>query len=200
MNIQKVINATTTFYQRLHLKKLGCKFGRHSRFCGDISIHVKPSGKLIIGDNIIITGGYFINAFGCKRGSCIRVDKDATIIIGNNCGFSDVSIWSRKQINIGNNVIIGANTIINDSNSHCLNYLDRRREYKTKDKSTLPIKHLPVIIDDDVFIGANCIINKGVHIGARSVIAAGSVVVRDVPADEIWGGNPACFIRKSIKQ
>ena len=58
-------------------------------------------------------------------------------------------------------------------------------------------KTSPIVIEDDVFIGANSIICKGVHIGARSIIAAGSVVVKDIPRDEVWGGNPARFIRKN---
>ena len=68
------------------------------------------------------------------------------------------------------------------------------RRYYANDRANT--KTAPVIIDDDVFIGTNCIIGKGVHIGARSIIAAGSVVVKDIPADEVWGGNPARFIKK----
>ena len=52
------------------------------------------------------------------------------------------------------------------------------------------------LMKDDVFIGANCYIGKGVIIGDRSIVAAGSVVVKSIPADEIWGGNPAKFIKK----
>lgn len=51
-------------------------------------------------------------------------------------------------------------------------------------------------IEDYVFIGTRSIICKGVTIGDHSVIAAGSVVIKDVPADEVWGGNPAQFIKK----
>jgi acetyltransferase-like isoleucine patch superfamily enzyme len=68
-----------------------------------------------------------------------------------------------------------------------------RRSIKTDGRNA---SSKPIIIEDDVFIGTNCIIGKGITIGARSVIAAGSVVVKNVPADEIWGGNPAKFIKK----
>ncbi|WP_118422317.1 hypothetical protein [Bacteroides intestinalis] len=54
----------------------------------------------------------------------------------------------------------------------------------------------PIIIEDDAFIGTRTIITKGVTIGTRSIIVVGSVVVCDVPPDEIWGGNPANFIKK----
>lgn len=53
----------------------------------------------------------------------------------------------------------------------------------------------PISIGDDVFIGANCIINKGITIGDRSIVAAG-IVVKSIPEDEICGGNPAKLIKK----
>lgn len=57
-------------------------------------------------------------------------------------------------------------------------------------------KTKPVIIKDGAFIGTDCIILKGVTIGEKSVIGAGSVVTKSVPDGEIWAGNPAKFIRK----
>jgi len=61
------------------------------------------------------------------------------------------------------------------------------------DKAT---KSAPVCIEKGAFIGANVLILKGVTIGERSVIAAGSVVVNDVPSDEVWGGNPNRFLKR----
>lgn len=57
-------------------------------------------------------------------------------------------------------------------------------------------KCAPVVIGDNVFIGAKCIILKGVTIGENSIVGAGSVVTKSIPANEIWAGNPAKFIRK----
>ncbi len=53
-----------------------------------------------------------------------------------------------------------------------------------------------VVIGDNVFIGMNTIIVNAVNIGDNAIIGAGSVVNRDIPANEIWAGNPARFIRK----
>jgi len=53
----------------------------------------------------------------------------------------------------------------------------------------------PVIIEDNVFIGAHSLILKGVIIGENSIIGAGSVVTKSIPANQIWGGNPSKFIR-----
>lgn len=94
-----------------------------------------------------------------------------------------------QRIWIGKNVKVGGGTRIFDTDFHPLDYMDRRN-------TVHGTKTAPVIIEDDVFIGTNCIIGKGVTIGARSIIAAGSVVVKSIPSDEIWGGNPAKFIRK----
>jgi acetyltransferase-like isoleucine patch superfamily enzyme len=58
------------------------------------------------------------------------------------------------------------------------------------------IPHKPVRIEDGAFIGTNAIICKGVTIGKESIVAAGAVVVKSIPPGEIWGGNPAKFIRK----
>lgn len=56
-------------------------------------------------------------------------------------------------------------------------------------------KMAKVTIEHDAFIGAGCIILKGVTIGACSIVGAGSVVTKNVPANQIWAGNPAKFIR-----
>lgn len=198
MKVRKLYNAFTTY---LHIAQLSCmegvKLGKDIRLCGRISFQLSRNSKFIIGDCSVITGGSFSNALGCLRGSCIRIDDGAQIYIGESTGLSDVSIWSRTNIRIGNNVTVGAETIINDSNSHCLNYQDRRMEHGSGvNWQELNIAKAPIVIEDDVFIGARCIINKGVTIGARAIVAAGSVVTKNIPADEIWGGNPSCFIRK----
>lgn len=63
-------------------------------------------------------------------------------------------------------------------------------------KDSLTAASAPIVIKDDVLIGTRCIILKGVTIGARSIIAAGSIVTKSIPADCIAGGNPCKVIRK----
>ena len=85
-----------------------------------------------------------------------------------------------------------------DNDAHPIDYLQRRRSYEKEvgmENYRQKIGTAPIEIGDDVWIGARCQILKGVHIGARSIIAAGSVVTKDVPADCIAGGNPAKVIR-----
>ena len=96
------------------------------------------------------------------------------------------------KIEIGNNVNIGAGSSIYDSDFHSLNFLDRRNvQLDSINKISAPVS-----IGDDVFIGTQVMILKGVNIGERSIIGARSLVVKDVPEGEIWAGNPARFIRK----
>jgi len=91
-------------------------------------------------------------------------------------------------------VNIGAGCLIFDSNFHCPDW--RIRGSGNREEDVNSAKTASVYIGNYVFIGARCIICKGVHIGDKSIVAAGSVVVKDIPAGEIWGGNPAHFIKR----
>ena len=83
-----------------------------------------------------------------------------------------------------------------DNDAHPLDYELRRKDASVAEAEK-NIKTAPVEIGDDVWIGAHCLILKGVHIGPRSIIAAGSVVTKDIPSDVIAGGNP-CKVIKSL--
>ena len=89
----------------------------------------------------------------------------------------------------------GGGTILMDSDAHSLSYVDRRES--VQDMKNRIDKE--IVVNDDVLIGANSIILKGVHIGARSVVGAGSVVTKNVPSDCIVAGNPAKVI-KGLKE
>jgi acetyltransferase-like isoleucine patch superfamily enzyme len=112
----------------------------------------------------------------------------AVLRIGDHFGMTGGVIVCEQSIQIGNRVLIGANSIITDTDFHPLDSL--RRINQPLDGETAP-----VVIEDDVFVGMQSLILKGVRIGARSVIGAGSVVTRDIPADVIAAGNPARVIR-----
>lgn len=121
--------------------------------------------------------------------------KDTELTIGDNSGMNGVMVYCSKRVTIGDNVKIGGGTRISDSNHHSLDYLKRR----DANQDAANAMSLPVTIGNDVFIGANCYIGKGVTIGDRSIIAAGSVVVKPIPPDEIWSGNPAKLIKQIRK-
>lgn len=145
-------------------------------------------GSFIFGNNLII------NTIGVDifTNSHIVVCKNAILSIGSNSGITSTAIYCAEKIEIGNYVNIGAGCLVMDTNFHSTNWMirmDRKRDI-------INAKTAPVKIDDFVFIGARSIICKGVHIGEKSLVAAGSVVVKDIPAGELWGGNPAKFIKK----
>ena len=105
---------------------------------------------------------------------------------------SNISVWSKLMIEIGDNVKIGADTLIIDSDMHALDYVNRR----TPKEDVFHAQKKAITIGNDVFIGSRSIICKGVKIGNRAIVGAGSVVTCDIPDDEIWAGNPANFVRK----
>ncbi len=107
--------------------------------------------------------------------------------IGNGSGIgADSNVPS--AVTIGENVMVGQELLVYTHN-HCMDRTDipMREQGMTQD--------IPVIIGDDVWIGSRVTILPGVHIGNGAVIGAGSVVTKDVPDFEIWGGNPAHFLK-----
>ena len=153
-----------------------------------LEIHSKCLG-FEIGNNVLFRSYQDV----CWNTKCyIQVREGANFIIGDNTGISGSMISCHKKIVIGSNVMIGGGCRIFDTNFHPIESYKRQNPLTVNEGVTSPI-----LIDDDVFIGTNCIIGKGVHIGKASIVAAGSVVVKSIPANEIWGGNPAKFIRKN---
>lgn len=185
---------------RLMLTLNGVSYGSHVRIFNRIYLELAKDSRLSIGKHLTFTSGDGINPI-CRnvRGE-ISVEKGAEITIGNRVGISSSCLWARERITIGNNVDIGGCCIIMDSDSHSLDW--RIRANILADESGRRIsdndaaKSAPITIEDHVWIGANCIILKGVTIGARSIVAAGSVVTKSIPSDCIAGGNPARIIRK----
>ena len=111
----------------------------------------------------------------------------ACLTIGADFGMTGGALVCDERITIGDRVWVGANCVIADTDFHPLEPA-RRRTYPL-DAATAPIT-----IADDVFIGMQALILKGVAIGTGAVIGAGSVVRRDVPAGAIVIGNPARVI------
>lgn len=173
-----------------YLIRKGVRFHSDIEFCGRTQFYIGNNADVRIGKGFSCHGGNATSEG--DRISLISVSPNAHLHIGNSVGISSCSIMAQHEIIIGDNVNIGAGSKIMDSNFHSLDWqdrLDRKQDIRKK-------KTAPIFIGDVVFIGTRCIICKGVSIGDHAIIAAGSVVVKDVPANEIWGGNPAKFIKK----
>lgn len=153
-------------------------------------IMVARGGTFSIGKNFAMNNGIKGNPIGCYERCTFFVDRGAVLTIGDNVGMSQAALICHKSITIGNNVKIGGGVCIYDTDFHSLDPVIRRSSEDLKNRA-----EKPVVIGNDVFIGAKSIILKGVTIGENSVIGAGSVVTKSVPANQIWAGNPAKFIR-----
>lgn len=153
-------------------------------------VMVARGGKFSIGKNFAMNNGIKGNPIGCYERCTFFVDRGALLTIGDNVGMSQAALICHKSITIGNNVKIGGGVCIYDTDFHSLDPVVRRSSEDLKNRA-----EKPVVIGNDVFIGAKSIILKGVTIGENSVIGAGSVVTKSVPANQIWAGNPAKFIR-----
>ncbi len=135
------------------------------------------------------------------RGEIVVFPSGGYVQIGNNCFVGENSkIWSKKEVIIGNNVLISHNVNIHDTNSHSIDSDERSKEYLDIisggfRKRDVNVINKSIIIENDVWIGFNSIILKGVRIGKRTIVAAGSVVTKDIPADVIVAGNPAKVVK-----
>ena len=147
-------------------------------------------GRLYIGENTTINSGEYNIPIGYPVRCSFWIMNQGNITIGKSCGLSNVSICSMKNVMLGDHVMLGAGVKIYDTDFHSLDYLKRREIDTDNDRRSKEI-----FIGNDAFIGAGTIILKGVTIGERAIIGAGSVIRNDIPANEIWAGNPAVFIK-----
>lgn len=171
---------------KINAKWWGVKIGKGCVFYGKAYFRRRQDSTISIGDNCAFNNNCTSNLSGlfCP---CIfsTAKKGAIIKIGNNCGFSGTRIRCGKSITIGNNVRCGANTYIADTDGHS----DDRRAGNDRG----------VVIEDNVWLGLNVVVLKGVHIGKNSLIGANSVVTKDIPANVIAAGNP-CRIIKEVEK
>ena len=131
------------------------------------------------------------NSIGVCQKVILNINNpDASLVIGHHVGVSGCSIAASERIEIGNYVLVGSGCLITDSDAHAIDPLQRR--------CNGVCRTAPIIIEDDVFIGARSVILKGVRIGRGSVIGAGSVVTHNIPSMVIAAGNPARVIRALV--
>lgn len=163
---------------------------KSKHLCAKGRIRIINRGSIELGDNAVINGHDKYDPIGFSGCSNLVTEKNGKIKIGNNFGMSVCTLYSRIGITIGNNVVLGGGVKIYDTDFHSLDF----RYRNTSVDKTYAINK-PVVIGDDVFIGAGAIILKGVTVGDRAVIGAGAVVAKDICADEIWAGNPAKLVK-----
>lgn len=153
--IIKILFFKTVYFNRIKFKGI-------PKVNNSIKLAIKRKSHLVLGKN-----------FRSRNNVSFRVYNKGTIKIGDNCFFNDgCSVNCQKNINIGNNVIFGQNVLVFDHDHDYKNSMDNYiRE--------------PVIIGNNVWIGANTIILKGVTIGDNVVIGAGSIITKNIDSNKI---------------
>lgn len=147
----------------------------------------KGDGQIIIGKRGVFVSSPIANPIGLFRPCIIEAVWEKSVVkIGDDFSASGVCIVAEIQVEIGNNVSIGANSTIVDTDFHATNTDSRTGGVKANSK--------PIRIEDDVWIGMNAVILKGVTIQRGAVIGANAVVTKNVPAGARAVGNPARII------
>lgn len=160
------------------------QIGCNCSFRGKTFFRLLPDTSIYIGKNCTFLSSRQSNLIGIYSPCMFSTIKaNAKIEIGNDCGFSGTVIGCAHFIKIGNNVRCGANTLITDSDWH------------SNDPRTGPDKM--IVIEDNVWLGYGVKVLKGVRIGKNTLVGAGSIVTKDIPANVIAAGNP-CKVIKSI--
>jgi acetyltransferase-like isoleucine patch superfamily enzyme len=167
----------------------GVGWGRGWRVFGMPIIQRHAGSQILLGDELELRSWKRTNPLVPNHPVVFATrTPEAVIRVGDHCGFTGATLVAAKGIEIGNRVLLGANVIVTDTDFHPL---------AAQERATNPAggKSRPVKIEDDVFIGMNAVILKGVTIGRRAVIGANSVITADVPADMVAAGNPGRVIK-----
>lgn len=166
----------------------GVKTGKGWTLKGVPFIRVGGKGSRIeIGGNFMAVSRSKDNSIGVPHQVFMRTVCDgAEIVVGNDVGMSGCVVCATKSIRIGDRVLIGSGALILDSDLHPLAPGIRHGVGECR----------PILIEDDVFIGARAIILKGVTIGKGAIVGAGAVVTKDVPSGARVAGNPARIISR----
>lgn len=149
--------------------------GKESRVCQSVRLDVLPFRRFELGQQSTV------------EDYCVVNNGVGDVIIGNNSrvGIGSVLIG---PVTIGDQVIIAQHVVMSGLNH---GYQDITIPIRQQ-----PVSALPIVIDDECWIGANAVITAGIHIGKHSIVAAASVVTKNVPPYSVVAGNPARLIKQ----
>jgi acetyltransferase-like isoleucine patch superfamily enzyme len=174
--------------------------------------------NIVAGENSVIDSSFCFKHYyakgeiGLRVGSNVTIwraslaaDEQAIIEIGDYCYIANASLVSSARISIGSHVMIAGGVTIADSDFHPISPAARLADTVALspigDRKRRPtVEARPIVIEDDVWIGYNATILKGVRIGAGAIIAPGALVIKDVPPGVEVAGNPAQVVRESGKK
>ena len=175
---------------------------------GDVPSNVR------LGEGTVVTGEHAFRRVRTSRDPGLVVGRDCHldqvqfshgpdgyVEIGDLCVFQNAVFMCEQEIRVGHRVVVGWNTYVADSNFHPLDPLARIEDAiacsplgSGRGIERPALRHAPVVIEDDVWIGPACTVLKGVRIGAGAFIEPGSVVTSDIPPRAVALGNPARLV------
>ena len=173
---------------KLRLRKIwwtiqGASFGLQTNIP---SLQMTWPHKVKIGNNCVLEEDIFFKFDGIWQPGKSIIVQDR-VFIGRGCEFN-----IRQSIDIGNDCLIGSGCKFID-HDHGLTNLDQPINKQSG-------VEIPIVIEENVWLGANVIVLKGVVISNGSIVGAGSIVTKSIPANEIWAGIPARKIRERNKK
>lgn len=185
--LKRIIGFPNRVCNSVVLKYNAVTIGKNWRILG--RIFVKSFGRISIGDDVIIRSAAYENPIGCGNRTYLQVLPNAELSIGNFVGMSNVAITCANRVTIEDYVMIGSGARLFDTDFHSLSPAERMRGHKEN------VHTAPILVKKHAFLGADCMILKGVTIGENAIIGAGAVVTRSVPDNQVWAGNPAQFVK-----
>ena len=187
--VRHLFRRAPSFLWMLELKIRGIKMSSPTHLIGHPICSRTPGSSISFGRHVTLDSSIRANPLGGLSPCVLRtVTATARLTLGDRVGISSCTIVAGNSIQIGDDTILGAGCMVLDNDFHSpgsgLSWLN---EYSKNSK--------PVMIGRGCFIGARSIILKGVALGDRVIIGAGSVVTKDIPAYSIAAGNPAKVVR-----
>lgn len=178
---------------RLAFLAHGVRWGRRWRIFGMPTLQLHRGSTLRLGDGLELRSWPSSNPLAPNHPVVFATrSADAIIRVGDDCGLTGATLVAAQRIELGRGVLVGANATIVDTDFHPLDPARRRANIDAGASAA-------VYIEDDVFIGMNAIILKGVRLGAGCVVGAGSVVTNDVAPGAVVAGNPAQVIHVGLQ-
>jgi maltose O-acetyltransferase len=178
---QAAVKLISTFWARYYRIRFRdrVQFGRNFRTNGKLVI--KGPGRIVIGDDV--------NAWAhAENNVLITYTPDSLITIGSGTRLNGAGLMAYTRIEVGPRCILGS-TLLFDSDFHPL-------EPEHRHDTDLPVRCAPIVLDENVWLGGQSAVLKGVHIGRNSVVAFRAVVTADVPPDVVVAGNPARIVKE----
>ncbi len=167
------------------------KVGKYLNFNRQWDIQRMARNKMVGSLYVAKSASLEVDAFDVYAGSRINVNAGAKLSLGSGYMNYDCVIDCFDSISIGHNVVISERVVLRDSDNHSMKDIGAMSPDKSADSA-------PIVIGDHVWIGMNVIVLKGVTIGEGAIVAAGSVVNKDVPPHCLVAGVPARVVKTDV--